>query len=243
MRRPIALLATCVLCLALSACGDDEQSGPLTIMPIGDSWTDGVDGSHTYRCYLDQMLTDAGVQFDFVGSRSTPAAGDSYGCPVEFDQDHESKFAASIGGIRDRALDSVEQLQPDVALVLLGAGELAAAEPPDAAADELAAFVADLQAVSPDIDVLVAQLIPIDYDGPVDDSTRSLMSQHSAALNDEIASFARLSTDDSLVAAVDMSSEFPVDHLLPDGLHPNEKGDELMATRWMIALQDVGALD
>lgn len=239
MRRAIALLAAGVLCLGGSACGDDEEeAGPVTIMPIGDSATDGVDGSHTYRCYLDQMLTDAEVEFDFVGSRSTPLAGDSYGCPVEFDQDHESKFAASIGGIRDRVLDSVAQMQPDVALVLLGLGNLQASEPVDAVGGELASFVVELQQVSPDITVLVGQYFPCDREDQAE-----ICFERRAALNDEIASFARLSTDDSRVVVVDMHTGFALDYLQNDGLHTNEAGDEFIAIRWMTALQEIGALE
>lgn len=44
-------------------------AAPVTIMHIGEGLTQGQEGRSTYRCFLDAMLTDAGVAFDFVGSR------------------------------------------------------------------------------------------------------------------------------------------------------------------------------
>jgi hypothetical protein len=51
----------------------------LTIMPIGDTATSGITNWATYRCFLDGMLNDAGVAFDFVGRLSAPHWGEPYG--------------------------------------------------------------------------------------------------------------------------------------------------------------------
>jgi hypothetical protein len=59
--------------------------------------------------------------------------------------------------------------------------------------------------------------------------------------NDAIASFAELSTDDSSVIVVDMETGFSLDDLR-DPWHPTEAGDEIIARRWMDALQDAGVI-
>lgn len=209
-------------------------SEPLTIMAIGDSFTDRLKAS-TYRCYLDQMLNEAGVSFDFVGANSPPAS--NYTCPTEFDTDHEARSGASIDDRAGPAIESVGLLGPDVALVLLGAGDIRLdRQPVDEAADELASFVEDLQATSPDITILVTQLMPCV-------STEAACQEGWPAFNDAIASLRRLSTDRSTVTVVDMYTGFSLDDLLPDGFHPNDAGDQEMAGRWMRALQEAGAVN
>lgn len=209
-------------------------SEPLTIMAIGDSFTDQTQAG-TYRCYLDQMLNEAGVSFDFVGSNEPPAS--LYACPTEFDTGHEARLGGSIDDLSGPAVESVALLRPDVALVLLGASDIRLdRQPVDEAADELASFVEDLQATRSDITILVAQLMPCA-------STETVCQEGWPAFNDAIASFGRLSTDRSAVAVVDMYTGFSLNDLLPDGFHPNDAGDQEMARRWMSALEEAGAVN
>ncbi len=219
---------TAVLAASLvvgTACSDDPAAEPVTIVPIGDSLTERV-GASTYRCHLDRMLRDAGVEFDFVGSLTQSA--DAYTCATEFDRDHEGVSGATIDQRSGPALETVEALQPDVALVLLGANDLIDQQDPSEVADELESFVGDLQTAQPDITILVGQLPPCGY-------STGWCTQGWPAFNDEVASFGRLSTERSSVAVVDMFSDFDLD-VLVDGVHPNDTGDEEMARRWMTAL-------
>jgi len=134
----------------------------LTIMPIGDSITQGAVGTATYRCYLDGMLNDARVAFDFVGSRSTPDYGTEYGCPTAFDQDHEGYAGGTISSVGYLVTLSVEDLQPDVALIHLGSNDIYEGRDPTSSTSDLASLITELQGVSPDITILVAQTIPCD---------------------------------------------------------------------------------
>ena len=236
-------LVHCAVVLALLpglGCGGDDDSGssdgaedqPLTIMPIGDSNTQRV-GASTYRCYLDQMLNEAGVSFDFVGSFDPPAA--DFTCPAEFDRHHEAISGVSVNQHAPQAIESAELLQPDVALVLLGAADIFNGQPADEAADELAEFIGDLQATRPDITILVGQYTPCR-------STSSWCEESWPALNDAIASFADLSTEGSSVVVVDMFTGFSMDYLV-DSAHPNDDGDEEMARRWMTGLREAEVIE
>ena len=226
------------LLLIVSACGDASTTATapsLTIMPIGDSITSGETGWSTYRCYLDGMLRDAGVSFDFVGRQSAPYRTGQYGCPVVFDQDHEGWWGYTVDQVIDSGVTaSVEDLQPDVALIHLGTNDLYYSQGPASTAEELESFITGLQAVSPDITILVAQIIPCD-------EGRAYCSDDLPAFNDLIASFASLSTDGSSVIVVDMETGFSLDDLR-DPWHPTDTGDEIMASRWMEALQDAGVI-
>lgn len=229
MKSALFAMACGLAVIMVPACADDSSAEPVAIIPIGDSLTERV-GANTYRCHLDAMLTEADVEFDFVGSRTQPAS--AYTCSTEFDRDHEAFSGASITQLGDAAIESVGSLQPAVALVLLGGNDLERQSPADVA-DELASFVGDLQAARPDLTVLVAQY-PACLPTPG--------CEINMAFNDEIADFARLTTDESTVLVVDMYTDFSLDNL-HDAYHPNDAGDEEMARRWMSALTDSGAID
>jgi len=231
MRRLLAPAVAGLSMIAVAACADEPAAEAVSIMPIGDSLTNRV-GASTYRCYLDQMLHRAGVEFDFVGELNSPA--DTYTCPTEFDRDHEGISGATISQRAGPALDSVERLQPDVALVLLGANDIGGQQAPNEVAEELASFVQDLQNAQPDVAILVAQLPPCR-------SSSEWCQENWPAYNDEIATFARLSTDRSPVIVVDMFTDSPLEYIV-DSVHPNDAGGEEMARRWMTALVDSGSV-
>lgn len=207
---------------------------PLTIMPIGDSITQGQTGWSTYRCYLDGMLDEAGVFFDFVGSHTEPNGGGTYGCPSAFDQDHEGWWGIRVDTMNELgvATASAQALQPDVALIHLGTNDLAAREGPASTVSELELLITGLQAVKPDMNILVAQIIPCD---PI------YCSDDVPAFNEAIATFSSLSTGDSSVIVVDMETGFGLSDLR-DPFHPTDAGDELIASRWMKALEDAGLI-
>jgi acyl-CoA thioesterase-1 len=215
---------------------------PLTIMPIGDSITRGDVGMASYRCYLDGMLNDAGVAFDFVGGQSGPYDPTEYGCPTAFDQDHEGHWNAIISFLGYVATSSVEDLQPDVALIHVGTNDIYGGRDPASSASDLASLITELQGVSPDITILVAQIIPCDTE-QASPLRPALCSDEEVGpvFNHAIAAFTSLSTDESSVIVVDMNTGFGPDHL-QDEWHPNDAGDQLIASRWMQALQDAGLI-
>jgi lysophospholipase L1-like esterase len=179
---------------------------------------------------------------DFVGSLSEPPDGEPYGCPVVFDQDHEGWLGYRVDQVIDEVTPRVEVLQPDVALIQLGTNDLAQRQGPVGTADELESFVTDLQAAVPDITVLVAQITPCDDRRGGLPDPRPYCSDDLPAYNDAIASFASLSTDESSVIVVDMETGFDVSDLR-DPWHPSDAGDEVIASRWMTALQESGVMD
>jgi hypothetical protein len=227
------------LLLIVSACGDTATTATapsLTIMPIGDSITSGETGWSTYRCYLDGMLRDAGVSFDLVGSQDLPYGGGQYECPAEFDSDHEGYWGAQVSDVVGYTTQVVESLQPDIALIHLGTNDIAFGVTVDETAARLEEFIVGLQAVNPDITILVAQIIPCDTE-QANVFFADRCAEELPMFNDAIASFAELSTGDSSVMVVDMETGFSLDDLL-DEWHPTEAGDEIIARRWMTALKD-----
>ena len=85
--------------------------------------------------------------------------------------------------------------------------------------------------MSPDITILIAQIIPCDLPE----------CATIPALNEDIALLGDLSTAESTVIVVDMETGFPLENLR-DGVHPDDEGDQLIAGRWMQAMQQYGLL-
>jgi len=202
-------------------------------MPIGGWETQGMAGWSTYRCFLDGMLHDAGVAFDFVGRSSKPFAGDTYGCPFAFDTDSEASHDYSASHVISSVTPVVEELQPDVVLITLGLDDMIKGVEPGDAAAGLESFITSLQAVNPDLTIFVAQIGPCNV--PDTECVDAV-----PAFNDAIASFSDLSTDESLVFVVDMVTDFSLDGLRDGGWGMNDAGDEAVARRWMDALQETG---
>lgn len=208
----------------------------LTIMAIGDSITQGSDGWHTYRCYLDSLLADAGVHFDFVGTLTRPHDGDEYGCPWAFDQDHEGRWGWRVDEVLEEVEESAVALQPDVALVHLGTNDILQRQGASDTAEELRALIDILRRARPDMAVVIAQVIPCEP------STGERCTVELPALNSLIAAMAAdLTTTQSPIIAVDMETGFSIDDLR-DGVHPSDDGDRVMAERWLAALEALGVI-
>ncbi len=219
----------------IAGCGQDE---PITIVPIGDSITHGQVGTATYRCYLDKMLSEAGVAFDFVGSQTKPypvQLDGEYGCPHEFDQDHEGYTGARVAEAGAAAMPVVREQQPDVALIHLGSNDLGQFLPPADAAADLEALISDLQAAQPTLTILVAQIIPCSQPG------LCFREEVRPVFHELVGSFAALSTDTSAVMVVDMYSDFDIGWL-PDHFHPNDQGNQFIASQWMKAMDQAGLI-
>lgn len=207
---------------------------PLTIMPIGDSITQGSEGWHTYRCHLDDLLAEADVAFDLVGSLTEPDGGDGYGCPWAFDEDHEGRWGWRVDEVLSEVPESAVALQPDVALIHLGTNDILQRQGAPETAEELRSLIERLRRARPDMAILIAQIIPCEP------STGSRCTVELPALNALIATMAAdLATTQSPVVSVDMESGFLIEDLR-DGVHPSDAGDRVIAERWFEALQELG---
>jgi hypothetical protein len=233
MMRQWLIVLTALLTI-LSACSQDDEATdtPVTIMHIGEGITQGEPSDSTYRCFLDAKLHNAGVSFDFVGSRWAPYRGDHYACPTDFDQDHEAWLGSQIGGLETRLMkESVETLQPDIALIQLGGYDVWQRDEPLETAERLRSFIIGLQAVNPDITLLVANMIPCRTPLP-------WCTEGYPAFNDAIALFGDLSTDESTVMMVDMTTGVSPDLLRTNNMTFTDEGDKVMASRFMAALEE-----
>ena len=222
---------------------------PWRIMPLGDSLTSGTYPGrvHSYRGYLEQMLTAAGYSFDFVGTQSWLAHGGS-------DPDHEGHSGFTIGPDERRDcegcptanlydhLEDYLQAEPDIVLLLIGINDLIPQEvssvsPADAPA-RLAGLVQRLQALRPQTYIFVASLAPVNYTDssnvPAYQAVNQMAGQLGAADPNDRIYFVDI--NGALEPVIDRKTDFA------DGVHLAEGGARKMAQVWFDALVASGLL-
>ena len=242
--RLIAALVVLVTTAVVHAAPADAAvaTAPVRVMPLGDSITEGFDGRATYRYWLGQRLRSAGHRVDFVGSRH----GVRNGTPryADFDQDHEGHVGWRADQLVDgkwnrreegRLAEWVGAHRPDVVLLHAGTNDIRQCQSPSSTAGDISRIIATARAANPDVDVLLARIIPTTPD------TRrwcaSRMSARLRELNDRIDDLARdTSTPRSTVTVVDHHADFSLPGDTFDGVHPDESGERTMAERWFAAL-------
>jgi len=218
-----AVLAVLALCFWVSS---PVYSQVVTVLPLGDSITQGVGGQPSYRRALWFMLFDAGYSVDFVGSHDIFGAA----VPVElqdFDLDNEGHSAWEAGDL-DAALETWLQLyDADIVLLHAGTNDLYNGQSIESTLDELGGIIDKLRVDNPFTIILLAKLIP----------GRTL---DTAPFNLELETWVQgRSTPDSPIIVIDQAAGYDPFVENFDDLHPNEFGEEKMATRWLEGIQAV----
>ncbi len=196
-----------------------DAADPITIMPLGDSITQGNTKQDSYRRPLWRKLTAADYHVDFVGSEKTNFTG--HAANADFDEDNEGHYGWTIPGVLEQLDGWLEQNVPDVVLLHLGTN---GAESGAEKAASLEKVIVTLRKHNPKVVVLLAQLCS---GGDVN------------ALIPALA--AKLKTQQSPIIVVDQAQgwEWQAGADTVDGCHPNERGEEKMAQKWYDALTKV----
>jgi acyl-CoA thioesterase-1 len=192
---------------------------PVKIMPLGDSITQGNTTADSYRRPLWHKLVDAGYHVDFVGSEKTNFTGRP--AHPDFDEDNEGHYGWTIAGVLEKLDGWLGQNNPDIVLLHLGTN---GKEPAAEKLGQLEQVVALLRKHNPKVVVLMAQLIT---GGEINQGIPGLVK--------------KLNTAQSPVILVDQSAgwEWEAGKDTVDGCHPNERGEEKMATKWFDALAKI----
>lgn len=215
---------------------------PLRILPLGDSITQADNRHYSYRYYLWILLTDAGFNFDFVGSMNHNFSGNPT-WPTHagrsFDSDHEGHWGWSADQIlygfpqkRDERLSEwLKGYTPDIVLLHLGTNDVLQFESAFSTTTELRQIIETLRDDNPMVIVLLAKLIPV---------LKAGMDPHIDDLNARFdALAAEISTPASPVIIVDQYDGLNGETDMCDPLHPSSSGELKMAARWFEALQDI----
>ena len=212
----------------VASCG--QSGGPLRIMPLGDSITEGETGHNSYRRVLWQRLNGAGCSANLVGSKSGVSRGSRDSGSVnppnaDFDLDHEGYWDYSVNELIPRVGGLVGQAQPDVVLIHLGTNDVLNGQSAGGVAQELGGLIDAIRAGKPDTHILLAKIIPAAPD-----------PSGTAALNRLIDGIASgRSNANSPIAVVNQASGYSTGDNY-DGVHPGPGGETKLGNRWADAL-------
>lgn len=203
-------------------------AGTVTVMPVGDSITEGGTGFYVYRYPLMEKLLGAGYRVAFVGSKTTqPLAGSPLGALA-----HEGYAGKNLAFIRERFEASYRAHPADIVLVHAGHNQFADQKPVPGLLADTRALIATARAINPQVIVLLAQVIP---SGKL--PKYSYIPEFNRAL---VLLAAELNTPAQPVILVDQAAGFDwKTDTVADQVHPNAQGAEKMAARWFEALQKI----
>ena len=234
-------LLVAVSCLSAGAAfaGTSSNAAPWRILCVGDSITQGGRANreeYTYRLPLQKLLREAGVAYDFVGSRKAGLEGGAkwpdVAEGVPFDPDHEgyygAKTADALAKVKFAWNDPAPP--PDFVLIHLGTNDQGNTPHEETVQKPLREFVAFLRTKNPRVVVLLGHLNFNDSKGA--NSIRPLVEALASELN----------TPESPVATVhhykgwfEMPDKPQSDTF--DWAHPNPQGQLKMARAWFEAIQ------
>lgn len=237
-----------------SGTGGAPHSGPLQLMPLGDSITEGSFGTNAgYRGPLYALLQKTALSVTFVGS-SVQSTVTTDTDPLPMAQWHnEGHPSYTISNI-DNNLDGLDTTtfqeyggadrDPNGGHWFDGIASGAQARPalyPDIItlmvgtnnlgdADrtevqtELHALLTKITTQRPSAYLVVAQITP---------NSSPNIASYNVAVAAEVTTFAGAG---KRVTLVDMNTGFPADGLSADGIHPNDTGYAFMAQKWLAAI-------
>ncbi len=205
-----------------------ENETPLTIMPVGDSITEGYLESDKggYRDDLHSLLTNKGYNVDFVGDRSR---GDG-----NFDQDHAGVSSERIDQVSDRMDGLLDTYQPDIVLLMIGTNDILQDNNLEDAPNRLSNLIDQITNQSPDTQVFVSS-IPPDKNA----ERQELVDQYNALIPDIVES---KRAEGKNVIFVDTHSSMNTEDL-EDDVHPTPTGNNKIANSWYEAIRDTNTPD
>jgi lysophospholipase L1-like esterase len=231
------------------------------ILPMGDSITHGAGGVGGYRDQLFDNLTLAGWTFEFIGSAGgNPSAALTVASQVNHEGhsgyriDHLANNLSGNDGTggNNGGFWFNSGVQPDVILLHIGTNDIWQRYNPGARGksrektflanlkNRLDSLVNQMTLARPNAHLLVAGIIPMNVSSGGKFLNDDVKAYNSYIQNTLVPKFQSLGRH---VSFVDQYKNFVNPNgtiktaLLPDGVHPNQTGYDLMAGPWFTAIQ------
>jgi len=198
----------------------------LSILPLGDSITNGYPVNGGYRLRLLEKLAAGGYLVHMAGSGKNNSEGMA-------DPYHEGWPGWGIQPIMDRMDRILGVYQPDIILLMIGTNHLVGSGKTQADIDQTLALYDGLLAkifqVSPNTHVIVSPILPM--------QGNTLPPLFNAALQTKVAA---LAVQGRQISWCSQMAGIRVDQLA-DGIHPNAQGYTAMGDHWHEAIQAITA--
>ncbi|HCE43687.1 MAG TPA: hypothetical protein DET40_09070 [Lentisphaeria bacterium] len=214
-------------CISSAQQAEAPKGKKTTIMPLGDSITEGGSFS-VYRYPLMEKLLAAGYDVEYVGSKTTRPVKDS---PMGILR-HEGYGGRNVGDLAGMFKELYQQNPADIILIHAGHNQFADKGPIPGMIEKTKYIITTARSINPKVIVLLAQVIP---------SGKLPKYSYIPDLNKALKTLAEeLNTKDQPVIIVDQHEGFDwKTDTGGDMVHPNAKGAEKMAVRWFEALKTV----
>ncbi len=221
---------------------------PVNILPLGNSITNGTSSFNSYRRPLWNLLHKAGYNFDFIGSWNKLHMGAEVP-HADFDMDHEGHSGWTAANVlvppdwdkqRGNIDDWLKLYRPDIVLMEFGTNEVFQCASPKKSIGDIAKVIDKLRSKNPQVVILLAQIPPLGKKWAGKKLCGGNKDYASAvrAVNAALSAFAKMkSNGKSPIKIVDQYSGIDPAKTMYDDIHPNEKGEEIMAERWFAALK------
>lgn len=215
---------------AIRTCG--RESGPLIILPLGDSITESRQGQNSFRRSLWQRLNTAGCQVDFVGTRTGVSRGsrntqNQTPPNPDFDLDHEGRWDFRVDEILPDVANLTNSFRPNIILAHLGTNDIFQGQSISGTVDEIAMLIDSVRATKADTTFIVSRVIPSSRD-----TTRV------ADLNAAIARLSSKSINTSPVLIVNQATDYFIGDNF-DGIHPGDSGELKIADTYFNAIMSL----
>lgn len=223
----------------------DKQT--VSILPLGNSITNGTDTLNSYRRPLWKMLHSAGYNFDMIGSWDKHHSGGAVPIP-DFDMDHEGHSGWTAADlIKTPQWDStrgnigawLQLYSPDIVLIELGTNDVFQCVSPDDILRNYSTVITTLRNKNDHVRIYIGSIIPLGARwGEEKYCGNYTLTQLLESVNERLKSFAReVSTDPSPVRIVDLFPAIDPKLHLYDDIHPNTMGEKIMAQQWFEAIR------
>ncbi len=219
--------------------GYGSGTSPITIMPLGDSITQGsavattfADGG--YRCPLSQMLGEGNVQFSFQGDSAALEPGVVTACPDVHWEGHGGYDIASIQDF-ENADGSIQNYQPQIVLLLAGTNDIGQDET-SSVSDHLTSLLNDIYAKDPNAWVILSTIPPFNPTAPDALSNVAGWAPQVPQVNEEIRATAAQFPRITLVDFYSAIAGNVTANIGSDGIHPTATGYGILAKLWYDAI-------
>jgi len=217
------------------------------ILALGNSITNGTANYNSYRRPLWKILHKSGYNFDFIGSWDKQHMGAEFPDP-DFDMDHEGHSGWTAYNVlfppewdlkRGNIDNWLENYVPDIVLFEFGTNEVFQCLNVEEAINNFSLIFEKLRRKNANVVLLVALLPPLGKQW----ATKSLCGNDETyqmrleRFNLAICNFVAISSNQfSQVILVDQFSGINPSRHMYDDIHPNKKGEKIMAKKWFSSL-------
>jgi len=190
---------------------------PTTILPLGDSITQG---GKTFVCYRQVLIPDLaakGVSFKFIGPRKDATSA------------HAGYSGKNTNHLATISTKIYRQYPADIVMIHSGHNSFSKDKPVAGIIKDTKAIIENIRKINPKVTILLAQVIL---------SGKLPKYSYIPELNKALEKLSKRLTDErSKIILVDLADGFDwkVD-TVKDKVHPNASGAKKMAAKWMTAL-------